>query len=129
MSVILRFTSRVYLFSRGGVLDLRLDVDDDEFSWWVCNSFFLGLIGPLPSSFASGEMHLFTFNFILESLRLSLSMSGWFRHSYIIISISHLVIIFPNVCLAFVHLFVILCYLPKKEKNAEPIVANPQDIK
>ena len=32
MSVILRFTSRVYLLSRGGVLDLRLDVDDDEFS-------------------------------------------------------------------------------------------------
>ena len=98
MSVILRFTSRVYLLSRGGVLDLRLDVDDDEFSWWVCSSLFLGLIGSLPSSFASGGIHFFTFNLILESLKLSVSKSGCFRHSYTIISISHLVIFLPSVC-------------------------------
>ena len=96
MSVILRFTSRVYLLSLGGVLDLRLDADEDEFSWWVCSSFFLGLIGSLPPSFPSGEMHFFTFNFTFESLILSLSMSGCFRHSYTI-GLSHLVIILPSV--------------------------------
>ena len=130
MSVILRFTSRVYLLSRGGVLDLRLDVDDDEFSWWVCSSFFLGLIGSLPS-FPSGEMHFFTFNLMFESRRLSFSMGGCFRNFYII-CISHLVIILPSVCFMFMHLFVIWCYLQNcknktkrlKGDEPEPIVVN-----